>query len=110
MQRELGAWSLHRVSPDGPAFVVQVELGHHTHQVHVGFMESVDGANITPIVLVVLGGTGHQIVLEVVDNGIGGIDEGGHDVSAHVVFGFLFLGIGIEHVDERLRGEDVIAH
>ena len=39
------------IGPDRPLFVVEVELGRNVHQLDVGIVKGIDGADVAPVVL-----------------------------------------------------------
>ena len=82
----------------------------HGHEVHVGVVIGVEGPDIAPVAAITIRGSRHHIESEVVDARPALVDKHGDDVAAHVVHRALVGRIGTENVDERVRGEDVIAH
>src|SRR5690606_30322742 len=94
----------------GPLVVVEVEHGVDRDQIHVRVVEGVQGADVAPVVAVAIGGARHVVVDEVVDRRVAVLHERGDDVPAHVVLGGVVLGVAGDGLDQRVGGEDVVAH
>jgi len=94
----------------GPLSVVEIEFGLHVVQVHVGFVEGVDGADVAPVGSDVFDLTGDAIGLEVIGEDGSGAGEFGKNVAAEIVVTLGIFGVGLEQVEQGARGEDVIAH
>src|SRR5690625_4215969 len=93
-----------------PLLVVEVEDRGDRDEVLVGVVVGVDRADVAPVAVVTLRGSRHDVVLEVVDARQPALDEPRHDAAAHVVLGLRVLGVHAQRLDERLGGQDVVAH
>ncbi len=99
-----------RVRQDRPLHVVEVEDRLDRDQVHVRVVVGVERPDVAPVALVARRRARHLVEREVVDLGLAALDEHGHDRAAHVVLGRLVGGVLGDRVDQRLGGEDVVAH
>ena len=107
---ELGRRELRRQGVDGPAVVVEVEDRGDRPQVHVRVVVGVDRPDVTPVAVVALGGARDDVGAEVVDAGGAGVGHHRHDRAAHVVHRVLVLRVGAQGLEQRVGGEDVVAH
>ena len=70
----------------------------------------VERADVAPVAAVAVGRARHLVGREVVDLGVVLRDQRGDDVAAEVVLGRLVRRVGGDGADQRLGGEDVVAH
>ena len=110
VEDELGGRERRRARQDRPLPVVEVEDRVHRDQVHVRLVVGVERSNVAPIATVAIGGAGHRVVGEVVDLGGAAGHHHRDDVAAHVVDRTLVAGVELDRLEQRLGGEDVVAH
>lgn len=102
---EFGRGILALMGADGPLFIVEVENRRDGDDVHIGFVVSLDRANVAPI---------QSFLLVLVDEVVGidavVVDHPGQNVFAKIVGGFGIFGVFEEDGDEDVGIEDVNAH
>ena len=76
----------------------------------MGGVVGAQGPDVAPVAGVARGGTGHHVVLVVVDAGLRAAYERRHDVAAHVVLGAGGAGVAGDRLDQGVGVEDVVAH
>ena len=94
----------------GPLAIVEIEFGLDVVQVHVGFVKGVDGADVAPVRSDVFNLARNAVSLEVIGEDGSGASEFGQDVAAEIVMAVRIFGVGLEQIEQRARGEDVVAH
>ena len=76
----------------------------------MGVEVGVDRPDVAPVAVVALAGPRDDVGGEVVDPGVPGIGQHRHDRAAHVVHRAGVLGVGAQGLEQRVGGEDVVAH
>ncbi len=101
---EFWGWEVGLVGANFPILVVEIEFGGDAGEVHVRFVESVDGADIAPEVDMAFGVLEGEGADEVFAN------DRGDDVLAEVVGTFGNRRVAAEFLEEEIRVEHIDAH
>ncbi len=106
---ELGGRRHVLAGPDGPALIVDVELGHHGREIHVRLPERVQGPHIAPIGFLPLLGSdaGH---VERVGECLALPHDARDHVHAEVMLGLLVVDVLLQQLVEVIRLEDIDTH
>ena len=97
------------IGPDRPAAVVEVEVGDDVGKVDIGGPIGVDGPDVAPIGLGLLGRR-HARLREVMGDRLPVLDEVGDDVLAEIVARIRIRGVALEQVDQERSLEHIDAH